>query len=54
MNGCSFLAAGNPASPRVSHHNVTQGNANLTQAQKDSVQSAMVKALLRGKRRGRT
>jgi len=53
MNGCSFLAAGNPASPLVSHHNVTQGNANLTQAQKDSVQS-MVKVLLRAKRGGRT
>jgi hypothetical protein len=52
MNGCSFLAAGNPASPLVSHYNVSQGNANLSQAQKDQIQSDMVKAMLRAKRGG--
>jgi hypothetical protein len=52
MNGCSFLAAGNPLSPLVSHYNVSQGNANLTQAQKDQIQASMVKAMLRAKRAG--
>ena len=52
MNGCAFLAAGNPLSPVVAHMNVNVAVGALTLAQKDQELERMTTSVLKGARGG--